>query len=107
MGRLLGLDVGQSEQDWPRRMNLLICSPLRTVETDQLVSQLMDLHREQPIEAYVIGKPNLIVANQPTALHTLHKSFNDWASRFPTFPCTWWMKETPPMKHLKFREWAA
>ena len=87
MGRLLGLDVGQKRTGLATTDELkLICSPLRTVETDQLMSELMDLHREQPIEAYVIGKPNLIVSQSADSTPYITQVIQQLGKSFPDIP---------------------
>ena len=87
MGRLLGLDVGQKRTGLATTDELkLICSPLCTVETDQLIRELMELHREQPIEAYVIGKPNLIVSQSADSTPYITQVIQQLGKSFPDIP---------------------
>ena len=87
MGRLLGLDVGQKRTGLATTDELkLICSPLRTVDTAQLVSELKELHREQPIEAYVIGQPNLIVGQSADSTPYITQVIQQLGKSFPDIP---------------------
>jgi putative holliday junction resolvase len=40
----------------------LVCSPLETIETRDVVQRVQELHRQSPFDGVVIGKPNLIVS---------------------------------------------
>jgi putative Holliday junction resolvase len=63
MGRLLGMDVGARRTGLATTDELqLVCSPLETVETRNVVRRIQELHRQSPFEGVVIGKPHLMVS---------------------------------------------
>ena len=61
MARLIGLDVGGVRTGVASTDDLkLICSPLDTVKTSELMAKLRALTDTHEVEGFVVGKPNLI-----------------------------------------------
>ena len=61
MARLIGLDVGGVRTGVASTDDLkLICSPLETVKTSELMAKLRALTDAHEVEGFVVGKPNLI-----------------------------------------------
>lgn len=62
MARLIGLDVGGVRTGVASTDDLkLICSPLETVKTADLMAKLRTLTDAHEVEGFVVGQPNLIV----------------------------------------------
>ena len=61
MARLIGLDVGGVRTGVASTDDLkLICSPLETVKTSELMAKLRALTDAHEVEGFVVGQPNLI-----------------------------------------------
>ena len=61
MARLIGLDVGRVRTGVASTDDLkLICSPLETVKTAELMAKLRALTDTHEVEGFVVGQPNLI-----------------------------------------------
>ena len=87
MGRLLGLDVGARRTGMAATDELqLICSPLKTVETDSLMKEIEDMHAHAPFDAIVVGKPNLIVSSDTDATPIISDVVAKLTKRFPSLP---------------------
>jgi len=87
MGRLLGLDVGERRTGLASTDELqLICSPLSTVDTRDVVNELKRLHRESPVEAFVIGRPNLMVGAATDSDPCIKHVAESVRKAFPSLP---------------------
>ena len=87
MGRLLGLDVGARRTGMAATDELqLICSPLKTIETDLLTKEIEDMHARSPFDAIVVGKPNLIVSSETHATAVISDVVGKLTKRFPSLP---------------------
>lgn len=87
MGRLIGLDVGAKRTGLATTdEQKLIGSPLRAVETLQVVESLSDLHLESPIEGLVIGVPNLLVGGMTHSSDVIDGVVRKLKKRWPAIP---------------------
>lgn len=87
MGRLLGLDVGARRTGMAATDELqLICSPLKTIETDLLAAEIEHMHAEAPFDAIVVGKPNLIVGTDTHATSIITDLVAKLTKKFPSLP---------------------
>ena len=64
----------------------IICSPLKTVETDLLTKEIEDMHAHAPFDAIVVGKPNLIVSSDTDATAIISEVVAKLTKRFPSLP---------------------
>jgi len=87
MGRLLGLDVGARRTGLATTDELqIICSPLGTVPTESLITEIEAMHDELAVDAFVLGKPNLIVPSQDHSSGHIDAVAQKIRRRFPTIP---------------------
>lgn len=87
MGRLLGLDVGERRTGIAATDELqLICSPLFTVETRDLLEEVKRLHAASPFEGMVVGRPHLLVGGTTDSSPHIDEVVGALTRAFPHVP---------------------
>ena len=84
MARLIGLDVGGVRTGVASTDDLkLICSPLDTVKTSELMAKLRALTDTHEVEGFVVGKPNLIAGAATDSTPHIDKVVSDLKKAYP------------------------
>ena len=87
MGRLLGLDVGGRRTGLATTDDLqMICSPLSTVDTRELVAEIQRLHAASPLEGIVVGRPHLMVGGSDDSTPHIDRVVDSLSKAFPGIP---------------------
>lgn len=64
----------------------MICSPLRTVETRELVTEIQRLQSASPFDAIVVGRPHLMVGRSDDSTPHIDRAVNTLKKAFPGMP---------------------
>ena len=87
MARLIGLDVGGVRTGLASTDDLkLICSPLETVKTSELMAKLRALTDLHEVEGFVVGKPNLIKGTATDSTPHIDKVVANLKKAYPRVP---------------------
>ncbi|MDG1674692.1 MAG: Holliday junction resolvase RuvX [Flavobacteriales bacterium] len=87
MGRLLGLDVGERRTGMAATDELqMICSPLRTVDTRELVEEIKRLQSGSPLDAIVVGRPHFMVGGADDSTPHIDRVVDTLTKAFPGMP---------------------
>lgn len=87
MGRLLGLDVGTQRTGLAVTDALQIaCSPHATVETSKLIEEVVKMHRNEPFEGIVLGKPLLILGGTTDSTEMIERVADKLRKAMPSLP---------------------
>lgn len=87
MGRLLGLDVGTQRTGLAVTDALQIaCSPHATVETSKLIEEVVKMHRNEPFEGIVLGKPLLILGGTTDSTEVIERVADKLRKAMPSLP---------------------
>ena len=84
MARLIGLDVGGVRTGVASTDDLkLICSPLETVKTSELMAKLRALTDTHEVEGFVLGQPNLIAGTSTDSTPHIDKDVDNLKKAYP------------------------
>jgi putative Holliday junction resolvase len=64
----------------------MICSPLRTVDTRELVAEIKHLQSSSPFDAIVVGRPHLMVGGADDSTPHIDRAVNTLKKAFPGLP---------------------
>jgi len=64
----------------------MICSPLRTVDTRELVAEIQRLNSTSPFDAIVVGRPHLMVGGADDSTPHIDRAVNTLKKAFPGLP---------------------
>ena len=64
----------------------MICSPLRTVDTRELVTEIQRLQSASPFDAIVVGSPHLMVGGSDDSTPHIDRAVNTLKKAFPALP---------------------
>ena len=64
----------------------MICSPLRTVDTRELVAEIKHLQSASPFDAIVVGRPHLMIGGSDDSTPHIDRAVNTLKKAFPGLP---------------------